>query len=172
MSNKLKTVLDKTLLSEALLIMTRNKIHHLPVMKGAEPVGILTTSDVVRHLSTNSTLIATDIYKANSVDTLKNISARLPELQLQLSLSSATAKHIGEVFSSITDAITCRLLELAEDSYGKPPVDYVWTAGGSQARNEQTSPPRISNKSPLALVDIPIFSSCCCAFLTTIFCSG
>lgn len=139
MSNKLKTVLDKTLLSEALLIMTRNKIHHLPVMKGAEPVGILTTSDVVRHLSTNSTLIATDIYKANSVEALKIISARLPELQLQLSLSSATAKHIGEVFSSITDAITCRLLELAEDSYGKPPVDYVWTAGGSQARNEQTS---------------------------------
>lgn len=139
MSYDLKTVLDKTLLSEALLTMTRNKIHHLPVMKGTEPIGILTTSDVVRHLSTNPTLIATDVYKANSVEALKIISARLPELQLQLSLSSATAKHIGEVFSSITDAITCRLLELAEDLYGDSPVEYVWAAGGSQARNEQTS---------------------------------
>jgi CBS domain-containing protein len=139
MSKELETVLDKTLLSDALLSMTRKKIHHLPVMKGNEPIGILTTSDVIRHLSTSPTLIATDVYKANSVDALKKISARLPELQLQLSLSSATAKHIGEVFSSITDAITCRLLELAEKSYGAAPVDYVWAAGGSQARNEQTS---------------------------------
>lgn len=139
MSMELETVLDKTLLSEAILSMTRKKIHHLPVMKGNEPIGILTTSDIIRHLSTSPTLIATDIYKANSVDALKKISARLPELQLQLSLSSATAKHIGEVFSSITDAITCRLLELAEELYGAAPVEYVWAAGGSQARNEQTS---------------------------------
>lgn len=139
MSNELETVLDKTLLSEALLSMTRMKIHHLPVMKGDVPVGVLTTSDIVRHLSTSPTLIATDIYKANSVDALTKISARLPELQLQLSLSSASAKHIGEVFSSITDAITSRLLELAEQLYGAAPVCYVWAAGGSQARNEQTS---------------------------------
>ena len=139
MSTELETVLDKTLLSEALLLMTRKRIHHLPVMKGNEPVGMLTTSDVIRHLSASPTLIATDVYKANSVDALKKISARLPELQLQLSLSSATAKYIGEVFSSITDAITCRLLELAEELYGDSPVDYAWVAGGSQARNEQTS---------------------------------
>ncbi len=139
MSAELETVLEKTLLSEALLSMTRNKIHHLPVMKGNEPVGMLTTSDVIRHLNANPALIASDVYKANSIESLKKISARLPELQLQLSLSSATAKHIGEVFSSITDAITCRLLELAEELYGDAPVDYVWAAGGSQARNEQTS---------------------------------
>jgi len=139
MSKRLEKVFDTTLLSEALLLMTRNKIHHLPVMNGDSPVGVLTTSDVVRHLSANPTLIATDICKANSVDALTKISARLPELQLQLSLSSATSKHIGEVFSSLTDAITSRLLELAEELYGPAPVDYVWAAGGSQARNEQTS---------------------------------
>ena len=139
MTSELETVSDKTLLSEALLAMTRNQIHHLPVMKGNKPVGILTTSDVIRHLSTSPALVASDVYKANSVDALKKISTRLPELQLQLSLSSATAKHIGEVFSSITDAITSRLLELAEEKFGAAPVKYVWAAGGSQARNEQTS---------------------------------
>lgn len=139
MSNKLETVSDTTLLSEALLLMTRKKFNHLPVMKGEEPIGILTTSDIVRHLSASPTLIASDIYQANSVDALKLISSKLPELQLQLSLSSSTAKHIGEVFSSITDSITCRLLELAEEHYGPAPVEYVWLAGGSQARNEQTS---------------------------------
>lgn len=139
MSNKLETVSDTTLLSEALLLMTRKKFNHLPVMKGDEPIGILSTSDIIRHLSASPTLIASDIYQANSVDALKLISSKLPELQLQLSLSSSTAKHIGEVFSSITDSITCRLLELAEEQYGPAPVEYVWLAGGSQARNEQTS---------------------------------
>ncbi len=139
MSTELETVADSTLLSEALLAMTRKQIQHLPVLKNNEPIGILTTADVVRHLSTSPALIATDITKANSLEALKKISMRLPELQLQLSLSSATAKHIGEVISSITDSITCRLLELAEAQYGAPPVGYVWAAGGSQARNEQTS---------------------------------
>lgn len=139
MTTNLETVSDNTLLSEALLAMTRKQVQHLPLMKNELPVGILTSSDIVRHLTTNPTLIASDVYKANSIDALKKISTRLPELQLQLSLSSATAKHIGEVFSSITDAITCRLIELAEIKLGAPPVSYVWAAGGSQARNEQTS---------------------------------
>lgn len=139
MTKKLQTVASKTLLSEALLVMTRYQIQHLPVLKNGAPIGILTTSDVVRHLSASPALIATDIYKANSVDALVKISVRIPELQLQLSLSSVTAKHIGEVMSSVTDAITCRLLELAEEEFGAAPVKYVWAAGGSQARNEQTS---------------------------------
>ena len=139
MTRDLETVEHKTLLSEALLAMTRKQVQHLPIMKKQTPIGILTSSDIVRHLTTNPTLIATDIYKAHSIKALKKISVRLPELQLQLSLSSATAKHIGEVFSSITDAITCRLIELAEIELGTAPVKYVWAAGGSQARNEQTS---------------------------------
>ena len=139
MSTDLETVTDTSLLAEALLAMTRKQVQHLPVLKDGIPIGILTSSDIVRHLSTSPALIATDVYKANSVEALKKISTRLPELQLQLSLSSATAKHIGEVFSSITDAITSRLIELAEIELGKAPVEYVWAAGGSQARNEQTS---------------------------------
>lgn len=139
MTTNLETVTDTTLLSAAVLSMTRKQIHHLPVLKNNKAIGMLTTSDVVRHLSASPTLIASDIYKANSVEALKKISARLPELQLQLSLSSATAKHIGEVLSSMTDAITSQLISLAEESIGVAPVSYVWLAGGSQARNEQTS---------------------------------
>lgn len=139
MTTDLETVTDTTLLSAAILSMTRKQIHHLPILKKNKPIGMLTTSDIVRHLSASPTMIASDIYKANSVESLKKISARLPELQLQLSLSSATAKHIGEVLSSMTDAITTRLINLAEENLGEAPVNYVWLAGGSQARNEQTS---------------------------------
>lgn len=139
MTRTLETVQPTTLLSEALILMTRNRVHHLPIMRAGKPVGMLTTSDVIRHLSTSPAFIASDIYQANSLESLIKISKRLPELQLQLSLSSATAQHIGDVFSSITDAITARLIELAEQVEGSAPVAFVWMAAGSQARNEQTS---------------------------------
>jgi len=75
----------------------------------------------------------------NNLEDLVNASKRLPELQLQLANSGVTALHIGEAISSITDSITIRLLEMAEQELGPPPVPYTWLCGGSQARREQSS---------------------------------
>jgi CBS domain-containing protein len=58
---------------------------------------------------------------------------------MRMANASVTAKHIGEAVSCLTDSITARLLEMAEDKFGRPPVPYVWMAGGSQARHEQSS---------------------------------
>jgi len=38
----------------------------------------------------------------------------------------------------VSDAITTRLIQLAENELGPPPVPYAWLAAGSQGRNEQT----------------------------------
>ncbi len=139
MSNELVTVTETTPLAEALMLMTRHQIHHLPVMHQQQPVGNLSVSDLIRHLGTNSAFIASDIQKANSVEALSRISQRLPELQLHLTMSNTSARQMGEVISTITDNITRRLLTLAEEKLGPPPVDYVWLAGGSQGRHEQIS---------------------------------
>jgi CBS domain-containing protein len=80
-----------------------------------------------------------DIRKAKTLEDLVQASDRLPALQMQLAYASATALHIGEAVSCITDSLTSRLLEMAEDQLGPPPVPYVWMAGGSQARHEQSS---------------------------------
>lgn len=133
------TLQHNTLLSEALLMMTRLHISHLPVLKDKQLIGMLAMSDLIRQQSANSAYITTDINRANDLDDLEQISKRIPELQLQLSNSSATAHHIGEAISCITDAITVRLLELAEQTLGTAPAPFVWLAGGSQARREQTS---------------------------------
>ena len=41
--------------------------------------------------------------------------------------------------TTITDALTVRLIQLAEADLGAPPVDYALVAAGSQARMEQTA---------------------------------
>jgi CBS domain-containing protein len=46
---------------------------------------------------------------------------------------------IGQIVTAMTDALTVRLLQLAEAQLGPPPVPYAWVAAGSQARSEQTA---------------------------------
>ncbi|MCG7927170.1 MAG: DUF294 nucleotidyltransferase-like domain-containing protein [Candidatus Thiodiazotropha taylori] len=139
MTADLTTVQEDTLIIQALMIMTKLRVHHLPVMRGDKVVGMVTATDLARHQSTNSAFFAADIRKAETLDTLASISERLPELQYQLASSSATALHIGDAISSLTDSITSRLIELAQMELGPAPVPYVWLSGGSQARREQTS---------------------------------
>jgi CBS domain-containing protein len=138
MTAELTMVDRETPLFQAIMLMTRLQVHHLPVMQGKRLLGMLSSADITRQQSSNPAFISTDIFRAESIEDLAVISTRLPELQLQLASSSATALHIGEAVSSITDAFAERLLVLGEEKYGPPPVPYVWLAGGSEARQEQT----------------------------------
>ncbi len=124
---------------EALLTMTRMGIHHLPVLDDDGLKGIISSTDLIRYQSAHGPYLVREILRAESIDDLKTSAARLPRLQVQLADSGATAHHIGQVISSVTDAITQRLLVLAEQQLGSAPVDYAWVSGGSQAREEQTS---------------------------------
>ncbi|MES9934895.1 MAG: putative nucleotidyltransferase substrate binding domain-containing protein, partial [Sedimenticola sp.] len=70
---------------------------------------------------------------------MKDVAAKIPDLLVNLAAAEATADSAGHVITSVTDAITTRLLQLAEEKLGPPPVPYAWVAAGSQARNEQTA---------------------------------
>jgi len=139
MSRELCMIDARATLADALLLMTQKQIQHLPVLQGQQVIGCLTAADVIRHIGTNAVSLALDIKQAGSVEELKNISEQLPALQQQLVLSGMSPERLGETFSSLTDAITQRLIALAEEKLGPAPVAYVWLAGGSQGRNEQTS---------------------------------
>jgi CBS domain-containing protein len=139
MASNLETIDLNALVIQALMTMTRLHVHHLPVLDGDKVVGMLSATDLARHQATNSAFMATDIHKAHNLEELVQASSRLPELQLQLANSSASAQHIGEAVSCITDSLTARLIAMAEEELGPPPVPYVWLCGGSQARREQSS---------------------------------
>lgn len=139
MTSNLETIQYDTQALEAMMTMTRLRVHHLPVMKEGNIFGMLTATDITRHNSRNPAFIVTDVRKAQELQQLVDICSRLPALQLQLANSSATALHIGEAVSLITDSVTTRLIELAQEELGPEPVPFVWVCGGSQARREQSS---------------------------------
>lgn len=133
------TIPSDTPISEALLHMTRLGVHHLPVMDGDKVLGMFTATDVVLNQGGNAALLATAIGKAKNLDDLVESSSRIPLLHRQLVRSGASVAQIGETLSHMTDAITVRLLQFAEERLGPPPVPYCWMAGGSQGRQEQSS---------------------------------
>jgi CBS domain-containing protein len=139
MTEHLQTIEADTLGFQALITMSRINVHHLPVLDHGKVVGMISTSDLVRFQSANAVYLVGDIRKAPSPEILAEISTRVPELQVHLVTGGATADQVGQAVTAVTDALTLRLLELAEDQLGPPPVPYAWLVGGSQARREQSS---------------------------------
>lgn len=124
---------------EALLLMARHNIHHVPVLDGERIAGMITATDLTEQHSTSAVYLAGDVYKQTTVEGLQAASAKVKRLQRSLATAQASAYSSGHIITAITDAITSRLLQLGEARFGPPPVDYVWVAAGSQARNEQTA---------------------------------
>lgn len=124
---------------EALLAMTRNNIHHLPVMDGEQAVGMITATDLLARRSSSAVYLVSDVYQRNNSTELASISARILPLLHSLVAANASAQSCGHIISAIGEAITCRLLQLAEQKFGAPPVPYAWLAAGSLARGEQTA---------------------------------
>lgn len=123
----------------ALLLMMRENYHHLPIVDGKVPRGLVTAGDILRAQSEHPLRLVRDIHKKNSVDELVILSRRLPSLFERMVSLGRGVEQIGRMVTHITDAFTTRLIELAEDQLGKPPMPYAWVVFGSQAREEQTA---------------------------------
>ncbi|MBB4266221.1 putative nucleotidyltransferase substrate binding domain-containing protein [Roseospira visakhapatnamensis] len=126
-------------LFDAMLLMSRNAIHHLPVLRDGVLAGVITSTDLVQTQSTSSIHLVRDIYKRDTAEGMRDALELVPDLTLQLVDSGASAHNIGHVISTLSDAATVRLMALAEQRLGPPPIPFVWLAAGSQARHEQTA---------------------------------
>ncbi len=124
---------------DALLMMARHNIHHVPVLDGQRVAGMVTATDLTEQHSTSAVYLASEVHKQTALPGLVAAAARVKLLQRNLAAAGASAYSTGHIITAITDAITIRLLVLAEARLGPPPVDYAWVAAGSQARSEQTA---------------------------------
>ena len=124
---------------KAQLQMARCNVHHMPVMSNNRLAGMITTTDLARQHTCSTVSIIGDIYKHTDIDSIKEVTAKIPELLVNLAAAGATAMSAGRLVTAITDAVTTRLLQLAEDRLGPAPVAYAWVAAGSQAREEQVA---------------------------------
>ncbi|MDO5691950.1 MAG: putative nucleotidyltransferase substrate binding domain-containing protein [Pseudomonadota bacterium] len=124
---------------DAMVMMARQNIHHVPVLDGTRVVGMVTATDLSRHQSPSAVYLTSDIHKQADLAGLVACSARVGSLQSNLAKAETNAYSTGHIITSVTDAFTVRLIQLAERQLGPAPVPYAWVAAGSQARMEQAA---------------------------------
>lgn len=124
---------------DALALMAQHNIHHVPVVDKERVLGIVTPRDVGERQSPSTVQLTRGIRKAPDIAALAQLSAQVPAIQQALVRGGAGAQGVGRIITTVTDAVTIRLIALAEDTLGGAPVPWVWVAAGSQARMEQTA---------------------------------
>ncbi|WP_421621635.1 DUF294 nucleotidyltransferase-like domain-containing protein [Alkalilimnicola ehrlichii] len=137
-SRDLITIQSDETVQEATLSMLRNNIHHLPVLHRRRPVGLLHLSDILRHETHSSLYLVDSIYRARSVKHLIRLRHDARDTFVSMEREGANSQMIGSAQSTIGRSFTRRLLELAEETLGPPPVPYCFMVLGSMARHEQT----------------------------------
>jgi len=125
--------------SDALLLMARRNIRHVPVVDKGQVVGVVSATDLLRSQSQSTIYLVGDISAAKDVERLAALSKSLPKMLVTLVNQSKTAQDIGHAITSIGQAITRRLLTLAEKQFGPPPIPYAFIVAGSMARREQSA---------------------------------
>ncbi|MGY6634998.1 MAG: DUF294 nucleotidyltransferase-like domain-containing protein [Alkalilacustris sp.] len=124
--------------SDILHMMLERRIGHLPVVDGSRLVGMITQTDLTRFQAVSSAQLIRDAAVADSVAEMAAVTARIPRLLVQLVGAHNAHEVVTRLITDIADAVTRRLLKLAEAELGPPPVPYLWLACGSQGRQEQT----------------------------------
>jgi CBS domain-containing protein len=137
MSTNLISLDHNAYIFEAMLLMLRYNIHHLPILKNKKPIGLIEVADIIRYESQNSLLFVSSIFQQKSSEDLVLLSAQLKNCFVRMVNEDANSHMVGRAMSEIGRNFKQRLLELAEEMFGPPPVPYCFLALGSMARDEQ-----------------------------------
>lgn len=132
-----KNLDEKATIFDATLLMTRHGMHHLPVVRGEQAVGILTTSDLISARQDDPVYIVQRLSRQESVASMQAVLRDIPQFLLRWNDAGVPADQVSHILTAISDAVTNRLIEMAVRELGPAPVPYAWVCFGSQARAEQ-----------------------------------
>jgi len=144
MSDQPITIAPDAMLFEALMVMSNNNIHHLPVVdKTAKAAfslkGILTATDVIKHQRSEPVYLIGEASRVKDRQGLVKIAQNIPTLLANMIARDARADEVGRVVTTVTDALTKQLIRQAIEKFGQAPVAFTWLAFGSQGRMEQSA---------------------------------
>jgi CBS domain-containing protein len=107
------------------------------VKVNGELKGIVTTSDLILAKQDDPVYMVQHISRQHDVKSIKELVSGMSNLMVQWVNSGMMAQQVSQVLTAISDAITTRLIQLAEQEFGPAPVPWCWIGFGSQARAEQ-----------------------------------
>jgi CBS domain-containing protein len=134
----LKTVPADAPIYEAWAMLIESGVHHLPVMKGGEMVGMVTANDLLKASAQGPVAVLRRVERLAGRDQLPGYGARVAEMASALLAGGLDATVIAGFVARLNDALMHRILTWGEAELGRPPCPYAWIVSGSEGRMEQT----------------------------------
>lgn len=128
----------KRLVVDTVVEMLDHDVEHVVVADRDEVVGVVSATDLLGLQSRSPFALRHAILHAGDEDELVQVSGRLGQLFLALLDAGVSPADVGRVLTLQYEAITRRLIELAQRRHGEPPVPAAWLLLGSAARRELT----------------------------------
>ncbi len=138
MNSPLITISGGRFAYEAITTMIKNRIHHLPVVENGRLVGMLTNHDLLLLQGISPLALAQEIQHQTSVEGLAEVAKKVVPFIGLLIKEEVPVTHICRIISEINDSLVQRVIELAIEKFGPPPVPFCWIVYGSEGRKEQT----------------------------------
>ena len=123
---------------QVLLLMLSHHIHHVLITEDGLPKWVITNHDLMLLQGKSPLNVARDVDVQSTVEGVAKAQERVAELIPLLLREGAKASHITRVIAEINDRVIARILQLAEQQLGPPPLPFCWVAMGSEGRREQT----------------------------------
>lgn len=138
MTPKPHTIDKHAYLFEAVQLMSRFNIHHLPVLEQGLSFSMITATDIIRSQQDHPVYLIGEIHRQPSIDGLEQCALQINNLALVMGKQQVPAHEAGHIITTITDALTQRLIKLAQQELGPAPCVFSWLCFGSQARMDQS----------------------------------
>jgi PAS domain S-box-containing protein len=132
-------VKENLLLFEALLVMDKENTDYLVIKNHQlQPAGFVSKKGLLEAQQNVSLSLIRNIEKAELVTQLQSLYDKLPGILSLLLGTGSNYRNIEHISTAVSDAIAKRVVELAIERTGTPPVRFAFISLGSEGRQEQT----------------------------------
>lgn len=139
MSSPLISVQNTSSIFDAILLFYKNNINHLIVKdKNGTVRGIVSIDDIQKSHHLTYLFFIQNIHKAETVEEIKSCYSKLLILIKVLIDNEANVRNTTRTITIIADTITKKVISLAIEELGVPPVKFVFMCLGSEGREEAT----------------------------------
>ncbi|MBS1147924.1 MAG: signal-transduction protein [Proteobacteria bacterium] len=125
--------------ADALVLMARQGIHHLPLVSEGRLVGVVSEKDIfaLRRLSVEG--ITSALSRADDPARLPALAHDIGDLAHSLLAQGMDAENLTAIISGLNDRVTERIIALeSEPDHALAGLRWCWLALGSEGRMEQT----------------------------------
>lgn len=138
MSSPVLTLTEQHTAHDAVLLMARQGVRHVPITDGGRVVSLVSERDLFALQRLSLKQLSTSIRAARDIDTLKLLAVDLQRFARNLIGQGVGARQLTELVSHLNDVLTERIVQMLAEQSGVDLQRMCWLAFGSEGRSEQT----------------------------------